>query len=246
MNRAKILILFACMVCVRADELLDTAPIAEPQAKDYKFFEWRIGLGYDINFVEYSNKKINYISSSPSGAEFKLGFMLRPTRAFGIELSSGIGQNSVRFMHNGKPNYIDPLDWAYVESLFSGAKLQEIKDAMLSGDLSKVWDAFDWSKLNYDYQKTSSFDERLGSYMIPFEARLYYFINHKWATYIGGVYHKGGLIDDARAFVGLNYKLFDMKLGYVAYVSEKFHGVKNARVIRDGGVPLSLTIGAVF
>lgn len=116
---------------------------------------------------------------------------------------------------------------------------------MYSRDLRGVWNAFDWSKLNYDYQKTMSFDERISSYVFPFEVKLNYFIDNDWAVYAGGVYHRGGLIDDARVFAGAAYRVLDIRLGYIVAINDHFHGEYN-RVTRSGGLPLSLTLGAAF
>ena len=178
--------------------------------KSHKAFEWRLALGYDVNFNAYSNKKINYNTSSVSGLDITLGFLVRPMRYVSFELGAGIGTQSVKFSHNGKANHIDSADLAYVESILKPEFLEKVKDAMLSGDLSNVWNLFDWSKLNYDYQTKGYFAEGFTGVKFPFFGRVNYHINNDWIAYVGGAYNKGGLIDDARVFVGFNYKYFDM------------------------------------
>lgn len=78
----------------------------------------------------------------------------------------------------------------------------------------------------------------------PFFGRVNYHINNDWIAYVGGVYNKGGLIDDARVFVGFNY--FDMRVGYIAHTSIRFKDDKHARITLQDGAPISLSIGAVF
>lgn len=218
----------------------------ESAQKSYKAFEWRLALGYDVNFNTYSNKKINYNTSEVSGLDLTLGFLLRPVQYVSLELGAGIGTQSVKFSHNGKANHIDSADLAYVESILKPEFVEKVKDAMLSGDLSNVWNLFDWSKLNYDYQTKGYFAEGFTGVKFPFFGRVNYHINNDWIAYVGGVYNRGGLIDDARVFVGFNYKYFDMRVGYIAYTSTRFKDNKHARITLQGGTPISLSIGAVF
>ncbi len=212
----------------------------------FKKFEFRFGVGYDIGFSTYNNKKINYHNSEVSGLDLTFGFLVRPTRHFSLELGAGVGTQSVKFSHNGKKTEPDPADLAYVESLLTPEFFAKVKDAMMTGDLSNVWHLFDWSKLNYDYQGKPQFSEGFTAIKFPFIAKFNYHINNNWVTYIGGAYNKGGLIDDARVFVGFNYKYFDMRVGYIAYTSERFKDDRYARITQRGGAPVSLTIGAVF
>ena len=133
-----------------------------------------------------------------------------------------------------------------MESILKPEFLEKVKDAMLSGDLSNVWNLFDWSKLNYDYQTKGHFAAWFTGVKFPFFGRVNYHINNDWIAYVGGAYNKGGLIDDARVFVGFNYKYFDMRVGYIAYTSTRFKDDKHARISLQDNVPVSLTIGAVF
>lgn len=238
MNRV-LFVLYLSLGYVFANEVDST--FSQP-----KIFEWRMGLHYDVNFTSFSNRKLNYGNSNVSGPTLRLGFLIRPASRFSFEFASGIGLQMTSFHHNGKKNQIAEADLAYVESLFSGQQLTKIKDAMLTGDLRNVWDMFDWTKLNYDYIDRGNFDKGITSYNVPFEARFNYHINNDWVTYLGGVYNKGGLIEDARVFVGATYKYFDARLGYVAYINTVYKGKNNQQIRREGGVPLSLTIGAVW
>ncbi len=170
---------------------------AESTQESYKAFEWRLALGYDVNFNAYSNKKINYNTFSISGLDVTLGFLVRLMRYVSFELGAGVGTQSVKFSHNGKANHIDSADLAYVESMLKPEFLEKVKDAMLSGDLSNVWNLFDWSKLNYDYQTKGHFAEGFAGVKFPFFGRVNYHINNDWIAYVGGAYNKGGLIDDA-------------------------------------------------